>query len=369
MQLISTFQNFYGRFERPISSISLIGGFIFDIFALKRLDLFWENFWVVVHLLIVATCIILINYKENEKISSSERQANEQDPTKSHFWYVNIMQFFFGGILSTFLVFYFRSATLSVTWPFLLILAGAFIANERLKRHYSRLTFQISFLFLSLISYLAFIMPVFFHRIGADVFVISGISSLVIIGLFLLLVKFISKEKFKKSRIKIWSSVLGIFIVTNVLYFYNLIPPIPISLKDAGVYHSIVRDSSLNYDVTYEDNGWLGYFSPQQDFHIVAGDSAYAYSAIFSPDLFNIDITDEWQKYDDVSGQWITKNTVDLFAIGGRDGGYRTFSVMKNIEQGQWRVNVKTGNQIIGQLKFNVIIVDTEPVLNTEIKD
>ena len=363
MDIIKSIQNFYGKFERPISSISLFGGFIFDIFALKRLDLFWENFWIVIHLLIVAVCIILVNLNDNEGVDPS-------DPSKSYFWYINTMQFFFGGLLSTFLVFYFRSATLSVSWPFLLILLGAFIANERLKRHYSRLTFQISLLFLSILSYLAFITPVFLHRIGMDIFLASTVASLIILTIFLRILKSLSNEKFKKSRRKVTFSVLGIFLITNILYFYNLIPPIPISLKDAGIYHSITRDANLDYNVVSEDSGWLGYFIFSQNFHAVAGDSAFAYSAIFSPDLFNIDLIHQWQKYDSVSNEWITINEVNLFAIGGRDGGYRTYSEEKNISPGEWRVNVlMSGGQVIGRMQFNVVMVDTEPNFNTEIKN
>jgi hypothetical protein len=40
-------RNWYGRYERPISSLSLVGGFIFGAVTLKRVDLFWENIWVV----------------------------------------------------------------------------------------------------------------------------------------------------------------------------------------------------------------------------------------------------------------------------------------------------------------------------------
>ena len=53
------------RYERPISSASLVGGFVFDALTLRRVDTFWENFWVVVHLVVVAACIVLVNRQEN----------------------------------------------------------------------------------------------------------------------------------------------------------------------------------------------------------------------------------------------------------------------------------------------------------------
>ncbi len=359
--LITHARDWYGRHERPISSMSLVGGFIFDALTLKRVDLLWENFWVSLHILGVAIFIILINLQENEA-------TDEKDASKKHFWYINILQFFFGGLLSTFIVFYFRSTTLTVTWPFLFLLVAAFAINERLKKHYARLVFQINLFFLSILAFAIFIVPVFFHRIGQDVFLISGFVSLMILGVFLLGLGIIAKEKFKESKKLLLGSILGIFLATNILYFLNLIPPIPLSLKDAGIYHSLAKESG-NYVVQYENQGRLGYFALSEDFHMVPGDPIYAYSAIFSPALFNNEIIHEWQKYDINADKWVTITKVSLPTTGGRERGFRTYSMKNNITPGEWRVNVKTPEeQIIGRLRFDVIETNVKPVLKTDIK-
>src|SRR5271157_4957471 len=139
--MLSRARSWYGRYERPLSSFSLIGGFIFDALALRRVDLFRDNVWVLGHLAIVTVCAVWINLLDNAADEGGVRP--EANPHKLHFWLVNVMQFFFGGILSTYLVFYFRSGSLAASWPFLLILALAFVANESLKRHYARLAFQV----------------------------------------------------------------------------------------------------------------------------------------------------------------------------------------------------------------------------------
>jgi hypothetical protein len=67
--ILNTFihiRNWYGRFERPLSSASLVGGFVFNILTLKRVDLFLEKFWVIAHLLVVAVCIVWLNRIEND---------------------------------------------------------------------------------------------------------------------------------------------------------------------------------------------------------------------------------------------------------------------------------------------------------------
>lgn len=355
--------NWYARFERPISSISLVGGFVFDAITLKRVDLFWENFWVVAHLAIVALCIIFINLGENKVI-------DEKDPAKIHFWLINTLQFFFGGLLSTFLVFYFRSGTLAASWPFLLVLVAAFVANESLKKHYARLTFQIGLFFLSLLSFAIFIVPVLLHAIGPVIFLLSGAASLFVLWLFLLILKYVAREKFTASKRPLTILISVIFIGTIVLYFFNFIPPIPLSLKSAGIYHSLFVNSPGNYTVQSEDQGFFGFFKWYEDIHLVSGDSLYAYSAVFSPASLDTAIVHEWQRYDDQAGKWITMGRVNLSVVGGRDGGYRTYSLLTPTVPGLWRVNVDTPRgEIIGRLQFNVILGSIEPALQTVMID
>jgi hypothetical protein len=353
----------YKRFERPISSLSLVGGFVFDAITLKRVDLFWENFWVIAHLVAVAVFIILINYYENKGVA-------EENKEQIHFWLINALQFVFGGLLSTFLVFYFRSTTLLVTWPFLVLLALAFIANESLKKHYARLTFQISFFYLSVFSFAIFLVPIFYHRIGQDVFFVSGILSLAILGLFRICFEFFVREKFRKERKAIIFSILGIYFIVNILYFLNLIPPIPLSLKDAGVYHSITRNNTGNYTVQSERTSWLDYFDFHENFHKLPNEAVNVYSAVFSPTLFSLTIVHEWQMYNENFNEWITTNRVDFPITGGRDGGYRIYSTKIDPSPGKWRVNIETADgQIIGRLQFNVIETKTKPILETKVKE
>lgn len=362
MSFLAKTRGWYGRFERPISSLSLILGFIFDAVTLKRVDTLWENLWILSHIIIVAIFIVLIHLKDNEI-------GDEKNPSKAHFWFVNILQFFFGGILSTFLVFYFRSADIWITWPFLLILVVAFIANESLKRHYVRLSFQISLLFLSIYSFTIFLVPVVLHKIGMWVFILSGLVSLIIISIFILILFYFIKDKFNKSKRMITLLILGIFALINFLYFTNLIPPIPLSLKDAGVYHSINKNVYGNYDVTYENHRWKDYFKSYSDFNRVAGTPVYAFSAIFSPTNLNINVIHEWQYFDKTNGKWITDMRVNLSLIGGREGGFRTYSMRSNLNPGKWRVNIKTEqDQIIGRLRFNLVSSYVLPVLIGDIK-
>lgn len=361
------FGTWYARYERPISTVSLIGGFVFNALTLTRVDQFWENFWVAAHLLVVAVCIILINREENEGAQSI---FNSHSPEKLHFWLVNVLQFTFGGLLSTFIVFYFRSAVLAVTWPFFLLLAGAFVANESFKKHYTRISFQISFFFLSVFLFAIFLMPVLMHEISQFVFLVSGGVSIIVLILFLILLKRFTKEGFRKARLVLFSSIVGIYVIVNGLYFLNIIPPLPLSLHHAGIYHSIAKNAEGDYKVTYEEGNFLSRFSRflsvYPTYHTDTDGRVYAYSAIFSPVSFDTITLHEWQKWNEVTTTWETKTEIDLPISGGREGGYRTYSIYTGLTSGKWRVNVQTlDGRLIGRMTFTAVVGQDAPELKT----
>jgi Protein of unknown function (DUF2914) len=365
----------YARLERPISSLSLVGGFVFDALTLRRVDVFWENFWVAGHLAVVTVCVIWINLLDDAVDGDGARP--EANPQKIHFWLVNLMQFFFGGLLSVYLVFYFRGATIWISWPFLLMLALAFIANESLKRRYARLSFQMALLFLALYSFAIYLMPMLLHRISSRVFLISGGVSVAAIVIVLLILAVFSRHRLAGR--KGWAtlaSIAGILVIVNGLYFLNLIPPLPLSLKDAVVYHSLVVNGPGDYTVTGEKQTRDGiasidfirrFFSLRETVHIKPGDSLSFYTAVFCPTQLTTKVVHEWQHYDPARGEWVTAHRVFLPVSGGRDGGYRTFSLVSAITPGLWRVDVEIpGGQAIGRFNFRVVVQDGEPPLQTE---
>lgn len=362
--LLARARSFYARIERPFSSISLIGGFVFDAVTLTRVDEFWENFWVIAHLAIVTICALVINLIENTP-------GDEEDPAKLHFWLVNIMQFFFGGIFSTYLVFYFRGGSILQSWPFLAILAAAFIANERFKRHYARLVFQIALLFLSYYAFAIYLLPIIFHRMGTDVFLWSGVAAIVAIGLLITALRAFSHERFVgKAKWYSRAAVAGILITMNALYFANLIPPLPLSLKDAGIYQSFKVNGPGNYTAQAESQPWWSYFEWSPTIHVAPGTPLTAYTAVFAPTALNTQIVHEWQYYNPTTKGWVLQERIPLPVSGGGSHGWRTFSRIPSVVPGDWRVNVRTTNgALIGQLRFTVATASSTPSLTTTIID
>jgi hypothetical protein len=148
-----------------------------------------------------------------------------------------------------------------------------------------------------------------------------------------------------------------------------LIPPIPLSLVDAGVYHSIAKDPTGGYSVQLEERGWLGFLRLTETIHLPPGGAAYAYSAVFSPTSLDTRIVHEWQRYEEKRG-WVTTSRVELALVGGRGEGYRTYSIKTQMLPGAWRVNVETPRgALLGRLRFNVVGESGALALRSEVKD
>lgn len=362
MKFWQRIKNFYLKYEDHLSASSLVAGFLFDIYVLTRIDRPEENLWIISHLVVAVLGIFILNFYENQE----RRRGEIGNP---YYWLAMMVQFAFGGLLSTFLVFYFRSSAISASWPFLLILVIAFACNEMLKQHYSRLTFQISYFFLCTFLFAIYYVPIIVGDFGPNTFLYSGFVSLGVTALLIFFLFHLTMEKFKKSAQAIFASIFGIYLTLNILYFINIIPPIPLSLKDAGVFHSISRNRDGNYEVKYEWKYFRDYLKIYDSFNYVPGEPVYVYSAVFSPTNLNINIVHEWQYFDEEKKDWLTVHTVLLDLRGGRDGGFRTYSLASNIIAGYWRVNVKTTTgQSLGRIRFVAKEVDSLPLLYSGVK-
>jgi hypothetical protein len=364
LMILNKVTDLYKKYEKYISPISLIYGFIFTSLTLTRVDMPMENFWIIVNLLLVALGILGMTFYQNR---AKEKNIPLEDVQKVHFYLTLVMQFAFGGLFSTFFVFYIRSSSVIQSWFFLLILLVLLVGNEVWKKRYERLVFQISVLFISLYLFLIFILPVLFHRLGADIFIISGITSLILIFLFLFLLKRIAKEKFQSNHHNLKISILAIFILMNVMYFTNIIPPIPLSLKASGAYHNIIKVTEGRYEGRKESETWWNSVRRYPVFHQRAGENVYAFSAIFSPIKLNTEIIHQWQYYNEVTKKWIDSSRIVLPISGGRDEGFRTYSAKQSVTPGLWRVKVMTTRgQVMGYINFKVERVNTIPDLILE---
>jgi len=89
-------------------------------------------------------------------------------------------------------------------------------------------------------------------------------------------------------------------------------------------------------------------------FELEDGNQAYLFSSIFAPTRLNTEIIHKWFYFDVGMDRWREVGSVQYRISGGRELGYRGFSV-KEVYTGEWKVDVlTTDNRLIGSQKFIV---------------
>jgi len=353
-------KKFFIKYERSLSYIAFLLGFTVDNLTLTRIDLLFDNLVLFSYLTIAGAIIIFLSFSKQRQLGASVSPSGVFF-TVLHSFAPFVMQFAFGGLFSGFFIFYSRSASLSASWPFLLLLAFMLFGNEFFKKKYAKTIFQISIFYFVLFSFLIFYVPIIVGSMGARIFLLSGLLSIIAIKLFIKLLARISPEQINKSKNSLTLSIAAIFIAINAMYFANIIPPIPLSLKDAGVYHFVARENG-NYKVSHEEKTWRDYIPfSVKTIHLTAGEPMYFYSAVFAPTKITMPIFHEWQYFDEARGEWTTKSRIGFQISGGRDGGYRGYTVKESWRAGRWRVNVVTERgQVLGRVSFRIEKVDEQ---------
>lgn len=342
-------KSFYKDTKRYQPLIAFLAGFIWDSITLSRIDLLLSNMIMFAYILLAGFFIYLVTLIEENIVAHTFI-------LKYKALYPNLVQFFFGGLFSAYVVFYFQSAALTKNWLFLLFLILLLISNEFLKDRFSAFQFQLSIYYLASFSFFIFYLPVLFETINAFIFILSGIISSALIACLIWLLYRKIEDRIK-SHLKHLIIILGsIYIIFNTLYFTNIIPPVPLSLKEAGIYHSVKRVDN-SYTLEFEEGKWFEPFKESDDtFHHQSGDLVYCYASVFAPTNLNTKIYHHWQFYDEKSDKWLSSDRTSYKITGGRDGGYRGYTNKKNVHPGKWRINVETElEQLLGTISFEIV--------------
>ena len=352
-------KQFFDKYESYLSALTLILGFIFDYLTLERVDFLMDNLFIILYLVIAGAGIIIINLYEEGRLRNGFIE-------KIYEFLPFLIQFAFGGLFSAFVIFYSKSASFLSSGAFILILFILLVGNEFFKKSYQKLVFQVGIYFVALFSFSIFFLPVLMKQMGALIFLGSGIISLLSIGLFIFGLSKLSPLRFKEGKKLLVLTILGLYTFINLLYFTNIIPPIPISLKSGDVYHFVERKSDGSYLAIGEsDTRWYGKFM-REVVHLRPDEPAYLFSSVFAPTDLSTKIVHDWQYFDQTQDKWISASKIDFNIIGGRGNGFRGFSKKENIFPGKWRVDIKTErNQVIGRVRFDVSRVETDFPLET----
>ncbi len=347
------------KYEHHIGLGALIAGFFFDLIVADRPDSVGNNLLLLFYLIIAGTFIIILNVRA--------RRRSDVEP----FFLLLILQFAFGGLASNLLVLYGRSGTFAGSAVFLAMLVALIVGNEYLRNRYAILKFNVGVYYFLLLSYCVIAVPTFMtHSISGWSFLLSGLISLIVVAVFLVALFFFVFRGRDIDSLRIVGGIVAlVFISFNVLYYINVIPPVPLSLKSVGVYHSVLKRQDGGYVVLYQKEPWWEFYRGSASAYAITpgleGREAFCFSSVFAPTDLNAPVYHRWEKYDEVEKEWRTQSRISFPISGGRDGGYRGFSRISMLTPGRWRCSVETtGGALIGRVGFRAVESSTTPALS-----
>jgi hypothetical protein len=356
----SKIAEFYQRHEK-YAAISLFAlGFLWDSLTLTRVDNPIDNLILLGYLILIAVMIIFTLRRQCGSIPAKWLQKIEP-----HFPWA--MQFCFGGLFSSYVVFYFKSSSFTRTQFFFLILVFLRVANEFLHYRLQNPTLLAILYCFCFFSFLAFFLPVVLAAVNEWIFLLAGLISL-IISFFVFFLGFRARPDQGGHRLKsIAAWICPMVLAVYVLYFANLIPPVPLALKAAGIYHKVVKTPE-GYSVKYVSPSRLHFWKKWDSlFYLSPGEGVYCYTAIFAPGKVHVPVNHVWSRK--TENGWVQTDSIGFEISGGRESGYRGYTVKYGIGPGRWRVAVETKRgQTLGLITFDVVVSQApHPPLQTRL--
>ncbi len=345
-------KEWYERNERLLIPAMLILGVIIDFATFTSINITTAFILLGLYLVVAGGIILFLNNYDAESIAKQKNYIK-------YLWLASplVLQFSFGALLSAAFIFYFFSGTIFVSWPFIGLIIFLMVSNEIFRHYYLRPEVQIGVYYFVLFTFASIILPFIRSAIGISIFIFSGAASLFFAAIYIVLLSRFVPELRRKAR-RFTVVITAIFLFINGLYFLNVIPPIPLAIRDATVAHDIKRVNN-KYTLLVQEEPFLERFWPGENFHKSEGDRVYVYTAIFAPKGLVTTIVHHWQYYDEKQKQWASRDRLSFPITGGAQTGYRGFSVKSRVEPGRWRVDVKTERgAALGRVSFRVLPSD-----------
>jgi hypothetical protein len=336
-------------------ALFFFAGVTYDTLTLTRIDRLLDNLILLLYLTLLGTLIILTGRFQLGLVPSTPDRSDWNvlrllHRARPHF--AKALQFLLGGLFSAYVILYSQSSSFSTTAIFLGIIVGFLIANEFLQSRYSSLKMLVGLFAIVTLSFLTFFLPVLTGWMNAFVFLTGAVMTVLIVWKIVRLTLQGIPNLPPKAPFRICLPAFALVGLCATLYFLNWIPPIPLSLKFGGVYHHIEKHQD-QYILTYEDGPWYAVWKRSDD-RVSAGTPVYAFSSVFAPVTLHTTIYHHWEwRPLKESAEFTTTDRIPITITGGREHGYRMYTMKQRLQPGEWRINVEAEDgRLIGRITF-----------------
>ncbi|PJA77986.1 MAG: DUF2914 domain-containing protein [Nitrospirae bacterium CG_4_9_14_3_um_filter_51_5] len=354
--LAQTMMQWHSTFLKPIlPAFFFFAGVTYDTLTLTRIDRLLDNLILLLYLTLLGTLIILTGRLQLGLVPSTPDISGWNvlslvHRTRPHL--AKALQFLLGGLFSAYAILYSQSASFSTTGIFLGIIVGFLIANEFLQSRYSSLKMLIGLFAIVTLSFMTFFLPVLTGWMNAFVFLTGAVITLVVVWKTVRLTLRGILNLPVRASMTICLPAFSLVGLCAVFYFLNWIPPIPLSLKSGGIYHQIDKQQD-QYVLTYEDGPWYAVWKRSDD-RVGTDAPVYSFSSVFAPVTLHTTIYHHWEwRPLAESAEFITTDRIPISITGGREHGYRLYTMKQRLQPGEWRVNVEAEDgRLIGRITF-----------------
>ncbi len=354
LKLMDRVQEFRARHEKWEMAAFFFVGFLYDVLTLSRIDDGLTMVQQFVYLGVLATLLLL----------EQRHPAGTEPPkvlAKVWKWREDAIHFFFGSLLSTFTLFFFKSASGLTALVFLVAMFALLVANELPRFRQLGPVIRVALFSLCVSMYLAYVLPVAIGRMNFWVFLLAQVlTGGVVYGVMWLLRRWNILDARAALR-QIAIPGFGTLVVLLCLYLVRVIPPVPLVVQYSGIYHDVKSEKTATgnrvYKLFHERSKWKPWQKGEQDFLVRDGDKAYYFFSIFAPKGFHwYTVRVRWY-YDHPQKGWtaIGNGTPLTIQNKGIERGYRSYAYTSNPQPGDWLAVLETedGHEI-NRLSFTV---------------
>lgn len=233
------------------TAVFFFGGVAYDTLTLTRIDRLLDQLILLLYLSLLGALIVLTGRAQLGLLPQAPDSHRAFHPLQLiHRVQPHIpkaLQFLFGGLFSAYAIYYFQSASLTTTAVFLGFIVMLLIVNEWFHNHVSSLTMLLALFAIVMMSFLTFFLPVVLGRMNAWIFLVGAGLSAVIVWRLLSMMYRGAVGATTWAQWRTGAPALAMITLMIGFYFLNWIPPVPLSLKFAGMYHQVQRvDGSIN---------------------------------------------------------------------------------------------------------------------------
>jgi hypothetical protein len=344
------------RYERVEQLAFFMAGFIFDSVVIHRIDDALVLTQQGAYLIVIGVMLAgLVAWKERTPTLFLWKWLTKVSGP--------LMHFMLGTLLNAYALFYFKSASGWIAVLFVLVIAGLLLVNE--LPAFRRLGPVVVYALYSfcLTSYFAYLYPVLIGRLRSWMFLLAVATSLAPLLALSRVHLRVTADRRRVLREALLPS-LTVQAALLALFLLRLLPPVPLSLLEIGIYHGVTRDASGSYQLSRQAAPWWKpWASDDVDFRAQAGDRVYCFFRVFAPVKFEDEVRVRWS-YREAGRGWLPSDAVPIAVRGGRERGFSGYTYKQNWRPGEWRVAVETSDgREIGRRAFSVR-QDDEPPTN-----